>query len=60
METIRPDTALVIMMGNNEIGTIQPLKEIAEIAHKHGVWMHTDAVQGLLALYSCGCQGSLA
>ena len=43
---IRPDTALVsIMMANNEIGTIQPIKEIAEIAHKHGVWMHTDAVQ---------------
>ena len=43
---IRPDTALIsIMMANNEIGTIQPIKEIAEIAHKHGVWMHTDAVQ---------------
>ena len=43
---IRPDTALVsIMMANNEIGTIQPIKEIAAIAHKHGVWMHTDAVQ---------------
>ena len=35
---IRPDTALVsIMMANNEIGTIQPIKEITEIAHKHGV-----------------------
>ena len=45
---IRPDTALVsIMMANNEIGTIQPIKEIAEIAHKHGVWMHTDAVQAI-------------
>ena len=45
---IRPDTALVsIMMANNEIGTIQPIKEIAEIAHKHGVWMHTDAVQAV-------------
>ena len=45
---IREDTALVsIMMANNEIGTIQPIKEIAEIAHKHGVWMHTDAVQAV-------------
>ena len=45
---IRPDTALVsIMMANNEIGTIQPIKEIAAIAHKHGVWMHTDAVQAV-------------
>ena len=45
---IRPDTALIsIMMANNEIGTIQPIKEIAEIAHKHGVWMHTDAVQAV-------------
>ena len=48
---IRPDTALVsIMMANNEIGTIQPIKEIAEIAHKHGVWMHTDAVQAVGAI----------
>ena len=35
------------MMANNEIGTIQPIKEIAEVAHKHGVWMHTDAVQAV-------------
>ena len=35
------------MMANNEIGTIQPIKEIAEIAHKNGVWMHTDAVQAV-------------
>ena len=48
---IRPDTALVsIMMANNEIGTIQPIKEIAEVAHKHGVWMHTDAVQAVGAV----------
>ena len=40
---IRPDTALVsIMMANNEIGTIQPIKEIAEIAHKHGVPLIVD------------------
>jgi cysteine desulfurase len=48
---IRPDTSLIsIMMANNEIGTIQPIKEIAEIAHKHGVWMHTDAVQAVGAI----------
>lgn len=48
---IRPDTALIsIMMANNEIGTIQPIKEIAAIAHKHGVWMHTDAVQAVGAI----------
>ena len=39
-----------IMMANNEIGTIQPIKEIAAIAHKHGVWMHTDAVQAVGAI----------
>lgn len=43
---IRPDTILIsIMYANNEIGTIQPIKEIGEIAHKHGVLFHTDAVQ---------------
>lgn len=43
---IRPDTILIsIMAANNEIGTIQPLREIGEIAHKHGVLFHTDAVQ---------------
>ena len=36
-----------IMYVNNEIGTIQPIKEIAEIAKKHGIPMHTDAVQAV-------------
>ena len=40
------DTVLVsVMYANNEIGSIQPIKEIGEIAHKHGVLFHTDAVQ---------------
>jgi cysteine desulfurase len=43
---IRPDTTLVsIMIGNNEIGTIQPIAAIAAVAHAHGVVVHTDAVQ---------------
>jgi cysteine desulfurase len=45
---IRPDTMMIsIMYVNNEIGTIQPIKEIAEIARKHNVPMHTDAVQAV-------------
>lgn len=43
---IREDTILIsVMYANNEIGSIQPVKEIGEIAHKHGVLFHTDAVQ---------------
>ena len=44
--SIRPDTILVsVMAANNEIGTIEPLKEIGAIAHEHGALFHTDAVQ---------------
>jgi cysteine desulfurase len=43
---IRPDTRLVsIMAGNNEIGTIEPIRAIGEICREHGVPFHTDAVQ---------------
>ncbi len=43
---IRPDTVLIsVMFANNEIGTIEPVKEIGLIARKHGVLFHTDAVQ---------------
>ncbi|MEA2077620.1 MAG: cysteine desulfurase family protein [Candidatus Marinimicrobia bacterium] len=45
---IRPDTMMIsIMYVNNEIGTIQPIQEIAEIAKKHNIPMHTDAVQAI-------------
>ena len=45
---ISDKTALVtIMAANNEIGTIQPIREIAEIAHAHGAVFHTDAVQAV-------------
>lgn len=45
-KAIRPTTILIsVMTANNEIGTIQPIKEIGEIAKKHGVLFHTDAVQ---------------
>ena len=45
-KAIRPDTILIsIMSANNEIGTIEPIKEIGKIAHEHGVLFHTDAVQ---------------
>jgi len=47
-KAIREDTALVtIMFANNEIGTIEPIKEIGEICRKHGVIFHTDAVQAV-------------
>lgn len=43
---IRPDTNLIsVMFANNEIGTIEPIAEIGEIAKEHGVLFHTDAVQ---------------
>ena len=43
---IRPETILIsVMFANNEIGTIQPVKEIGQIARRHGVLFHTDAVQ---------------
>lgn len=45
-KAITPETILIsVMFANNEIGTIEPIKEIGAIAKKHGVLFHTDAVQ---------------
>lgn len=47
-KAITDKTVLIsIMMVNNEVGTIEPIKEIADIAHNHGILLHTDAVQAL-------------
>lgn len=47
-KAIRDDTILVtIMMANNEIGTIEPIKELASITRDKGVYFHTDAVQAI-------------
>lgn len=45
-QAIRQDTILIsVMFANNEIGTLQPVREIGELAHEHGILFHTDAVQ---------------
>ena len=47
-KSIREDTILItIMTANNEVGTIEPVKEIGELARRHGVLFHTDAVQAI-------------
>ena len=46
--SIREDTILIsVMFANNEIGTIEPIIEIAKIAHSHGILFHVDAVQAV-------------
>lgn len=45
---VGPETLLVsVMHANNEVGTLQPINELAEIAHRHGALMHTDAAQSV-------------
>ncbi len=47
-KAIRPDTILIsVMFANNEIGTIQPIKEIGTLARENGIYFHTDAVQAI-------------
>jgi cysteine desulfurase len=47
-KAIRPDTILIsVMFANNEIGTIQPIKEIGRLAREKGIYFHTDAVQAI-------------
>lgn len=47
-KAIRKDTILItVMYANNEIGSIQPIKEIGEIAKEHNIYFHTDAVQAI-------------
>jgi len=47
-KAIRPETKLItIMLANNETGTLQPVKEICDVASKHGVPVHTDAAQAV-------------
>ena len=58
-KAIRPETILIsVMFANNEIGTIEPIKEIGEIAHERGILFHTDAVQayGQLPINVDECQ----
>ncbi len=48
MAALRPDTVLVsVMHGNNEIGSIQPIRALAQVTHDAGAYMHTDAAQTL-------------
>ena len=50
-KAIRPDTVLIsCMYANNEVGTIEPIREIVKIAHSHNILCHTDAVQAMGAM----------
>ncbi len=48
LESIKPDTVLVtVMLANNEVGTLQPVREISRICRERGVFVHTDAAQAI-------------
>ncbi|MDD4832727.1 MAG: cysteine desulfurase family protein, partial [Clostridia bacterium] len=50
-KAIRPDTILVsVMLANNEVGTIEPIKEVVEICHAKGILVHSDCVQAVGAV----------
>jgi cysteine desulfurase len=52
---IRPDTILIsVMHANNEVGTIQPIADIAALARQQGVCIHTDAAQSVGKIALCG------
>lgn len=47
-DSITPETVLItVMHANNEVGTIEPIREISEIAHRHGILIHTDCAQSI-------------
>ena len=51
LDAIRPETILIsVMAANNEVGTIEPVKDIGRIAREHGIVFHTDAVQAVGAM----------
>ena len=55
-QALRPDTALVsVMHANNEVGTIQPIREIAQITRERGILLHTDAAQSAGKIAADGC-----
>jgi cysteine desulfurase len=57
-KAITRDTFLIsIMHANNEVGTIQPITEIATIAHEHGIPFHTDAAQSVGKIESVNFRG---
>lgn len=60
-KAITPDTVLVsVMAANNEIGTIEPIEELAALAHENGILFHTDAVQGYGKLPLSVADGKIA
>lgn len=63
-KSLRTETALVsVMHANNEVGTVQPIREIARLTRERGIVLHTDAAQSAVhrrARRGCGCGPALA